>query len=97
MRNEAYDIIEKKGATFYGVAMVVVQILNCILNDEMRVLDVSTYDNYSGTYYGWPSVVGREGIVRRLDLKITEQEGMDLQKSINVLQNAIKKVKLSHR
>ena len=66
-----------------------VAILNSILNDERRVLPVSSYDSFSGTSFGWPSVVGRAGVLRRLDLKISEQEGIDLQKSINVLKNAI--------
>ena len=93
VRNEAYDIIDKKGATYYGIATCVVQILNCILNDEMRVLPVSSYDYFSDTSFGFPSVVGREGIVRRLDLKLSEKEGIELQKSINALKKAIKTVK----
>ena len=93
VRNEAYDIIDKKGATHYGIATCVVQILNCILNDEMRVLPVSSYDYFSDTCFGFPSVVGREGIVRRLDLKLSEKEGVELQKSINALKKAIKSVK----
>ena len=93
-RNEAYQIIDKKGATYYGIATCVVQILNSILNDEMRVLPVSSYDNFSGTCFGWPTVVGREGAIRRLDVKISEKEGMELQKSINVLKNAQNKIKL---
>lgn len=92
-RMEAYEIIERKGATYYGIASCVVQILNSILNDEMRVLPVSSYDGFSGTCFGWPSVVGREGVLRRLDLKISEQEGVELQKSINVLKNAQNKIK----
>ncbi len=94
VRNEAYGIIEKKGATYYGIATCVVAILNCILNDEMRIMPVSSYDGFSGTCFGWPSVLGREGIIRRLDLKISEKEGIDLQKSINVLKKAINSVKM---
>ena len=94
VRNEAYDIIEKKGATYYGIATCVAQILNCILNDEMRVLSVSSYDSFSGTYFGFPTVVGREGVVRRLDVKLTEKEGLALQKSINALKKAIDSVKI---
>lgn len=93
VRNEAYEIIEKKGATHYGIATCVVQILNCIFNDEMRVLPVSSYDSFSDTCFGWPTVVGREGIVRRLDIKISEKEGIELQKSINVLKDAISQIK----
>lgn len=94
VKNEAYDIIEKKGATYYGIATCVVQILNCILNDEMRVLSVSSYDEFSNTCFGFPSVVGRAGIIRRLDLNISEKEGIALQKSVNTLKKAIKSVKI---
>ena len=93
VKNEAYDIIDKKGATYYGIATCVVDILNCIFNDEMRVLPVSSYDHFSDTSFGFPSVVGREGIIRRLDLKISEREGVELQKSINALKKAISSVK----
>lgn len=94
IKNEAYVIIEKKGATYYGIATCVVQILNTIFNDEMRVLPVSSYDDFSGTTFGWPTVVGREGVMRRLDLKISEEEGILLQKSINTLKNAIESCKI---
>lgn len=93
-RTEAYEIINRKGATYYGIASSVVMIMNSILNDERRVLPVSSYDGFSGTCFGWPSVVGREGVIRRLDVKISEQEGIELQKSINVLKSAQDKIKL---
>ena len=94
VRNEAYDIIDKKGVTYYGIAACVIDILNCIFNDELRVLPVSSYDNFSDTSFGWPTVVGRTGIIRRLDLKISEHEGIELQKSINTLKKAISSVRL---
>lgn len=90
VRDEAYEIIERKGATYYGISVCVVSILNCILNDEMRIMPVSSYDNFSGTSFGFPSVVGRKGIIRRLDIQISEEEGIALQKSINVLKKSIK-------
>ena len=94
VKNEAYEIIDRKGATYYGIATCVAQILNCILNDEMRVLAVSSFDAFSGACYGWPSVVGRAGIIRRLDIKISEKEGVALQKSVNALKKAINSVKI---
>ena len=94
MKNEAYTIIDKKGATYYGVATCATQILNCIFNDERRILPVSSYDDFTDTYYGFPAVVGREGIIRRLDLKLSELEGIALQKSINILKSAQKSLKL---
>ena len=93
VRNEAYEIIDRKGATYYGIATCVVQILNSIFNDEMRILPVSSYDTFSDTCFGWPSVVGRAGVLRRLDIKISEHEGIELQKSINVLRDDISQIK----
>ena len=93
VKNEAYEIINKKGATYYGIAASVVMILDSIFNDEMRVLPVSSFDGFSETCFGWPTVVGRAGAIRRLDLKISEKEGIGLQKSINVLNEAISSVK----
>lgn len=95
VKNEAYEIINRKGATYYGIAASVIKILDSILNDELRILPVSSFDGFSGTCFGWPTVVGREGVIRRLDLKISEEEGIELQKSINVLDKAIKNCKKS--
>ena len=92
VKNEAYDIIDKKGATYSGIATCVAQILNCIFNDEMRVLPVSSYDHFSGTSFGFPTVVGRQGIIRRLDIELSEHENVELQKSINALKKAINSV-----
>ena len=89
-RNEAYDIIKKKGATYYGIGACVSKLINCILGDEKRILPISSYDDFSDVYYGFPTIVGRHGVIRKLDLKLTEKEGIKLQKSINAIKSAIK-------
>ena len=88
-RKEAYLIIEKKGATYYGIGSCLAMITNCILNDERRILPVSNYDPYSNTYNGFPAVVGAAGIIRRIGLDIDEAEQSKLNHSINVLKEAI--------
>lgn len=93
VRDKAYQIIKKKGATYYGIGSCVVQIINSILNDERRVLTVSSYDDNTGVYYGFPAVVGREGIIRRLEYKMTEKEGIKLQQSVNIIKATIKEVR----
>ncbi len=89
-RKEAYTIIEKKGATYYGIGSCMAMITNCILNDERRILPVSNYDEMSNTYNGYPAVVGRHGIVRRIGLKLNAEEQSKFEKSISALQEAIK-------
>ncbi|MBR3164355.1 L-lactate dehydrogenase [Candidatus Saccharibacteria bacterium] len=89
-RNEAYTIIEKKGATYYGIGACMALISGCILNDEKRILPVSNYDALSDTYNGYPAVVGRSGVVRRIGHDITAQEQVKFDRSIKALQEAIK-------
>ena len=95
-RHEAYDIIAKKGATYYGIGACVTDIVNCIIHDEHRVLPISTYDDFSKVYYGFPAVLGKNGVERRLDLNLSEEEGIKLQKSINTLKEAFNETRSVH-
>ena len=45
VRNAAYEIINRKGATYYGIGMCLVRITNAILGNENTIITVSTYDN----------------------------------------------------
>lgn len=90
VRKEAYLIIEKKGATYYGIGSCMATIVNCILNDENRILPISSYDEMSGTYNGFPAVLGVNGVVRRIGLKISPEEQQKLDKSIATLKEAIR-------
>ncbi len=94
VKNEAYEIINKKGATYYGIGACVTDIINNILYDENRVMPVSTYDAFTDTFFGFPSVINRNGVVKRLELTLEEQENIKLQKSINALKSAISEIKL---
>lgn len=89
-KQAAYNIIAKKGATYYGIGACVTQIINCILHDEKRVLPISSYDNFTDSFYGFPTVLGRNGVEQRLDLNLSEKESIKLQKSINVIKSALK-------
>lgn len=89
-RNEAYEIIAKKGATHYGIGVCTTHIIQAILNDERRVLPISSYDDIHNVFTGFPTILGRRGVIRRLDVKMSEQEGIKYQKSVNTLREAIK-------
>ena len=88
-RKEAYAIIEKKGATFYGIGACLATIVHCILSDENRVLPVSNFDEYSGIFFGYPAVLGRQGVQRRLGPSLSEDEQQKLNHSIDVIKQAV--------
>ena len=74
----AYDIIERKGATCYGIARAVRRIAEAIIRDEHAVLPVSTLARgaygIEGVCLGLPAVVGRSGVSQVLDLPLSRDE-----------------------
>ena len=78
VRDSAYEIIEKKGATYYGIAAAVKRLALCIVRDEHSVLPVSAQ---LGGLYGVedlcmsvPAVVGRSGVERVLEIELSPEE-----------------------
>ena len=92
VKNAAYEIINRKGATCYGIGMCLVRITNAILSDENSILTVSSYDKDNDIYIGIPSVVNKEGISKRIYVELTNEEEVRLQNSVDIIKNAIKKI-----
>jgi L-lactate dehydrogenase len=89
VRNAAYEIIKKKGATYYGIGMCLVEITNAILGDEQEILAVSTYDKVNDIYMGMPAVIGRNGILKKVYFSLNKEEEEKLQNSVDVIKKAI--------
>ncbi len=94
--NSAYRIIERKGATYYGIALSVSHIVSCIVNNTNTMLPVSveldgTY-GLSGLALSIPSLVGREGVSKVLELPLTDEEREKLYASAKGLKEVIAKV-----
>lgn len=92
VRDAAYTIINKKGATCYGIGMCLVRITNAILNDENSIITVSSYDKDNDIFMGMPTVVNRDGADSKVYIKLTEVETEKLQKSVDVIKDAIKNI-----
>lgn len=81
--NAAYDIIEKKKATYYGIGMALNRLVRAIIDHENSILTVSTYlENEYGQndiYIGVPAIINRNGVreVIQLNLNEYEQEKLD--------------------
>ncbi len=92
VKNAAYDIIERKGATYYGIGMVLVRITNAILNNESTILTISAYNKDYDIYIGMPSIVNKKGVVGLSPLKLTEEEQLLFKESANIIKNEINKL-----
>lgn len=93
VRNKAYEIINKKGATFYGVAAALARISKAILRDEDTVLPVSAYmDGQYGindVYIGTPAVVCADGIKQVIEVPLNEEEQTKMTESAKTLKKVL--------
>lgn len=92
VRDAAYDIINRKGATYYGIGMCLVRITNAILGDENTILTISSYDSNNDLFVGGPTILNREGVRERVYVQLTYEETDKLQASIDVIKEAISNV-----
>lgn len=83
------EVIKRKGATYYAVALAVERILEAIVRDENSVLTVSSlvkdYYGISDVCLSLPYILDKKGIVRRLQLALNKAEIKQLKKSARVL------------
>ena len=98
VRDSAYEIIARKGATYYGIAMAVARIADSIVKDERAVLPVSVllegqYD-LQGLCLSIPSIIGRNGLEQVLEIPLDQGERRALECSAQQLQQVIREMEL---
>lgn len=98
VKNSAYEIIERKGATYYGIALSVRRICEAITKDDRSIMPVSSLIN--GNYgvndmcLGVPTILGAEGIEEILDIDLDENETISFNKSAEALKAVLDKIQL---
>ncbi len=93
VKNAAYEIINKKRATYYGIGMCLVRITNAILNNENSIITVSSYDKENDIFMGIPSIINRNGVRERVYVELNEEETEKLQNCVNIIKDAINSIK----
>jgi L-lactate dehydrogenase len=98
VKNAGYDIIEKKGSTFYAVALAVSRIARAILRDENAVLTVSSLmEGYYGVEdmsLSLPTLINSNGIKKVLELPLSEDEEKAFKESAEHLKENIKEINI---
>ncbi|MDP4145970.1 MAG: L-lactate dehydrogenase [Bacillota bacterium] len=96
VKNAAYEVISKKGATYFAVALAVKRIVEAILRDENSILTVSTLlegqYGIDNIYMGVPSIVGSSGVKSILEVPLDKSELDELQKSAATLKDNLKSI-----
>ena len=93
VKNSAYEIIEKKKATYYGVAMAVKRICEAIVRDEKSILPISSLMKgdfgIEGISLSMPAIVGKDGVECLVPIQLNEEEISKLQQSTQTLKNTL--------
>ena len=99
VKNSAYEIIDKKNATYYGIAMTVKRLCEAIVRDEKSVLPVSNL--MEGDYglddvvLSMPAIIGRGGIEQKVPISLSEEEHRKLEEAAAALRAVIDELDLS--
>lgn len=99
VKNSAYEIIEKKKATYFGVAMAVKRICEAIIRDEKSILPISSmmHGQYGieGISLSMPAIVGKDGIETHIPIQLNEEEISKLHDSAKTLQDILNQNEIS--
>ena len=91
VRTSAYTIINKKGATAYGIGMCLVMITSAILENKNMVLPVSSWDEENKVCISTPAIVGKDGVKEKIFIPLNEEETIKIINSIKVIKRAIER------
>lgn len=96
VRQEAYEIIERKKATYYGIGLGLAKIIKALLNNEHEILTVSTLLNgeygKQDIYMGVPAVIYNQGVQEILKMDLTEEEQEKFDRSYEILNSMKEKL-----
>lgn len=88
--NAAYEIINKKKATYYGIGMALRKLVKAVIDNENTIMTVSTYlkDGEYGQddiYIGVPAIIDSKGVRELLNLELTKEEQERLDNSCRII------------
>ena len=93
VKNSAYEIIQKKKATYYGIGMAVSRICSAVMRDEESILPVSTslHNDFGidGVTMSMPAIVGGNGVERIVPISLSYEENKKLSASAELLKSTL--------
>lgn len=94
VQQAAYEIIEKKKATYYGIGLSLNRLIQCIIKDEHAILTVSAYQEgqygQDDLYIGVPAIISSSGIEEIISLPLNDVDQAKFNQSCDTLKNIIK-------
>ena len=95
-KNAAYEIVNRKGSTYYAIGITITKIVKAIVKNLKDVLPVScmleNYYDQNDVCLSVPCIVGKNGIEKKIWIALNEKEEQDLKNSVHVIRENMKRV-----
>ncbi|KAJ2747998.1 hypothetical protein GGI20_000085 [Coemansia sp. BCRC 34301] len=89
--HKAYEIIDAKGSTYFGIGMCAATIAEALLNNTSQVFPLVHYVESFGCYMSWPAAIGSDGVEQSFDVNLDPAETNKLNVAIKAIKEACDK------
>lgn len=93
VQQAAYEIIERKKATYYGIGLALNRLVQCIIKDEHAILTISAYQEgqygQQDLYIGVPAIISSDGIEDIITLPLNQVDQDKFNHSSDTLKEII--------
>ncbi len=93
VRNSAYEIINKKGNTCYGIGVCLKNITEAIFENSHVIMTTSSFDTKNKIYIAQPSIIGKDGIEKVIKLDLTDDENAQYMQCVKAISDGVAKLK----
>ncbi|KAJ1953801.1 hypothetical protein EC988_002786 [Linderina pennispora] len=88
---KAYDIIDAKGSTYFGIGICAATLAEALLNNTSQVFPVVNFVEKYGCYMSWPAAIGASGVEQAFDVPVNAAEAKKLEVAVNAIKEACAK------
>jgi L-lactate dehydrogenase len=91
-KDRSQSIIRAKGSIPFGISSIVLSICDSILHDKRNVLPISCFQPEHGCCFSWPVVLGRSGVVRKVEIPLDDKEEAELAQTTKIFQEMVDRI-----
>ena len=94
VKNAGYELLNLKGYSSSAIGMAISRVVKIMIDGKEEKIVLSCYDKDNDVFYGFPCILKKTQIVRMPKLNLSKEENENLEKSINIIKKAVKKISI---
>ncbi|ORY06687.1 lactate dehydrogenase [Basidiobolus meristosporus CBS 931.73] len=86
---KAYEIIDRKGATYYGIGACVASLCDSVLHDRRDIRPISCYSEKYNSYVSMPAIIGANGVEAPINIQLNDAEQKKMDNAVAAMKAAL--------